>query len=61
MSFSVQRHAGDRRRLGRLASPVLALVDRVAERDWERVITLAEDIATEARVELVEAAVKSEK
>lgn len=57
----MQRHAGDRRRLGRLASPVLALVDRVAERDWERVITLAEDIATEARVELVEAAVKSEK
>lgn len=61
MSFSVQRHAGDKRQLGRLALPVLALVDMVAERDWERVISLAETIATEARVELIAAEVTKAK
>jgi hypothetical protein len=58
MSFSVQRHAGDKRQLGRLALPVLALVDMVAERDWERVVSLAETIATEARAELVQMEIK---
>lgn len=59
MSFSVKRNSGDARRLGKLALPIMALVDMVAEQDWERVISLSEHIATEARVNIIEAQMKS--
>ena len=58
MSFSVQRHKSDQRRLGKFSKPLLALVDMIADGDWERVIDLAETIATEARVEAMLAELK---
>lgn len=54
MSFSVQRHKNDQR-LGKFSKSALALVDMIAEQDWERVIILADGIAQDARVEIIQA------
>jgi len=53
MSFSVRRNSGDTRRLERFAPALLGLLDATAARNWERVIELADDIQSVARVEII--------